>query len=85
MCGRTAYSMGAVSSAKNMLHCSMEDNNESICANETGREDCANASPGQSFQIFRRSRNEDDKSIDTCTGIWGLVPNNGTKHTPHLQ
>ena len=83
MCGRTAYSMSAVSSAKNMLHCSMEDNNESICANETGREDCANASPGQSFQIFRRSRN-DDKSIDICTGIWGLVPNNGTKHTPHL-
>ena len=50
-------------------------------------EDRGNASPGQSFHIFRRSssKNDDTKvGVELCAGIWGLLPNNGTHQTPHL-
>lgn len=46
-----------------------------------------NAGPGSTMQIFRRSTKDDVKnnsSLELCTGVWGLIPNNGSHHAPHL-
>ena len=37
------------------------------------------------MQIFRRSTEDDRKNnLELCTGVWGLIPNNGTYLAPHL-
>mmetsp|Transcript_1109 Transcript_1109/g.2310 ORF Transcript_1109/g.2310 Transcript_1109/m.2310 type:complete len:425 (-) Transcript_1109:71-1345(-) len=46
--------------------------------------DRPNTGPGHEYHIFRRSKNDIDAIECTPSAIWGLIPNNGTHHSPHL-
>jgi len=52
-----------------------------VAPNETKAKDMPNAGPGNEFHVFRRSKNG---TIQRERMIWGLIPNNGTEHKPHL-
>ena len=92
MCGRTAYSSRSINTAaaafENPKSSPSKDVNESVIrldpSEVTNR---PNAGPGSTMHIFRRSTDEkrkDNIMLELCAGVWGLIPNNGSHHAPHL-
>ncbi|KAL7436943.1 hypothetical protein ACHAXH_004855 [Discostella pseudostelligera] len=56
--------------------------NRLVPSEETNR---PNAGPGSTMHIFRCSRkSEGGNNLELCTGVWGLIPNNGSQPAPHL-
>lgn len=100
MCGRTAYSAQAITAAAEALEggnkSSSKDATESFADGKSTQSriiqliqgevtNRPNAGPGSSMHIFRRSRNcKEENDLELCKGIWGLIPNDGTHHSPHL-
>jgi putative SOS response-associated peptidase YedK len=92
MCGRIAYSLHAISAAAALLE-NGEGGKSVADGKSTGLmqhipnevKNQPNTGPGNKFVIFRSSRRKSGKDdLDLCTAIWGLIPNNGTQHSPHL-
>lgn len=55
--------------------------NRLVPSEETDR---PNTGPGSTMHIFRCSRKSEEKNdLELCTGVWGLIPNNGSQHAPH--
>lgn len=98
MCGRAASSTLATSTAATALSLGLgetsqinaEEKGEAdavrhcpsipIVPNETKEKDTPNAGPGNEFHVFRRT----NRTIQRERMTWGLIPNNGTEHSPHL-
>ena len=92
MCGRTAYSVDAISAAAAAFE---NGEGSNIVADGKSTElmqhfpnevkDRPNTGPGNKFLIFRSLKRDSGKNdIDLCAAIWGLIPNNGTRNSPHL-
>ncbi|KAL7537888.1 hypothetical protein ACHAXR_011722 [Thalassiosira sp. AJA248-18] len=100
MCGRAAYSARAISTAAAAFShggVTKEDGatghptKSAQSAKEATQlmipieiKDRPNTSPGNEFHVFRRSKKLVNDVELEHNMIWGLIPNNGTRHSPHL-
>ena len=75
MCGRAAYSSASILSAASALRC---DGDPMMTSGSS-----PNISPGNAVHIFRCNR--DSNSVECTPMIWGLLSNDGTSQSPHLN
>ena len=93
MCGRTSYSVNAISAAAAAFENGeggkiiVADGKSTALMQQIPNEvkDRPNTGPGNKFLIFRSLRKvSGNDDLDLCEAIWGLIPNNGTQNSPHL-